>query len=815
MSTGSDASRGGIESATRVPRDDIAAVLTGLPDPVLVLNRELRIVRAAGGALGPPGWEPERLEGQPLAEVFADPSTTLIPRCRAAADGRASNFEFREPKGQRSFRCYAAPRYEADRLVGAVLTMQEIAEEREAARSVAEERKLFLEAFSAASIGMAMTALDGTFLRVNARLVQMTGHSEGALLGRRLTELTDPRGPGVDDEALARLAAKELDEYAHEGRYVRADGSTFTGALRVARVTDDRQRALFFVAHLADVTDRNATKDALRQLTERFASAFENAPLGMALLTKRGRPFQANRALAQITGYTRAELLAMSVTDIVHPDDVTDAVVKSCEQLLAGELEAFQGELRWFDASGHVVWVSLYVSTVRGPGHEPDQFVVQVTDISGRKRMQDRMEFLADHDDLTGLLNRRRFEAELSQNVARAQRYGETAALLLVDLDRFKHVNDTLGHSVGDRLLKHAAGLLKERLRETDVIGRLGGDEFAILLPHVSAQQAREVAEDLGDVIRSRPMTHESAPVECSASIGVSAFDDSVGSGEDLLIAADLAMYRAKDGGRGRAFADQVEPDGGSGVSSGLQCAEYVRSAIADARFALEAQPIVNVATGLAEQHELLIRLLDPDGGLMPPRHFLYFAERFGLVGGIDRWVIREAIELLSRHPDGLTLAVNVSGRSITDPTLAESVAGELALAGVDARRLVFEIAESEAIRNLDAAIQFAESVTMLGCKIAIDDFGGGGFGYIKRLPFDYIKIDGCFVRGVLADPNDRLIVEALVHVAVGMGKRTVAECVTDAEILGELVRLGVDCAQGYHTGRPAPLAEALGPEAR
>jgi diguanylate cyclase (GGDEF)-like protein/PAS domain S-box-containing protein len=535
-------------SVSRVRPEGVAAsVLRALPDGVLVLSRELRVVFAGGGALGPAGWDPERLAGQLLPDVFPEPGAALIRRCRAAADGRASTFEYTDPGTGHTLRCYAAPRYEAERLVGAVLTVQEMTEAREAALSIAEERKLFRDAFSAASVGMGMTSLDGTFLRVNACLVKMTGYSEQGLLGLRLKELADPHGPPIDDEALARLAAVELDDYAHHGRYVRADGTTFMGALRLARVSDERQRPLFFVAHLADVTDRGVTEHALRQATERFTSAFENAPLGMALLTEEGRPFQVNRALTEITGYTSSECLAMSALDIVHPGDVTDALAKHAERLLAGELESFEGELRWFDAEGHVVWVSLYVSAVRGPDEHPDHFVVQVTDISGRKRMQDRMEYLANHDGLTGVLNRRRFEADLTQAIARARRYGEAAALLLIDLDRFKRVNDTLGHSVGDKLLKHVAGLLKERLRDTDVVGRLGGDEFAILLPHVNASQAREVACDIADAIRGRLMSHEGTPVECSASIGVSAVDADIRSSEDLLIAADLAMYRAKD----------------------------------------------------------------------------------------------------------------------------------------------------------------------------------------------------------------------------------------------------------------------------
>jgi diguanylate cyclase len=269
----------------------------------------------------------------------------VIARCRAAADGRASTFYHVDERG-RSFRCYAAPHVVAGRVVGAVLTVRETASEQEAARIVATERRLFTQAFSAASIGMAMVSLDGTFLRVNDRLARMIGRGADELIGMHLRDLVEARAPALGDEALRRLAASELDQLDHEGNYIRADGTVFPGVMRLGRVSDEDNRALFFVAHVVDATERKATEDELGRATERFSSAFENAPLGMALIDRRGEVFQVNRALTHMTGYSRAELLKMPIHELVHPDDLFEASAMYSAQLLDGQVATLHGDIR-------------------------------------------------------------------------------------------------------------------------------------------------------------------------------------------------------------------------------------------------------------------------------------------------------------------------------------------------------------------------------------------------------------------------------------------------------------------------------------
>jgi diguanylate cyclase (GGDEF)-like protein len=444
---------------------------------------------------------------------------------------------------------------------------------------------------------------------------------------------------------------------------------------------------------------------------------------------------------------------------------------------------------------------------------------VRAEEANARRRYESELRHMADHDPLTGLLNRRAYERSLKEHLERGERYGHAGAVMVLDLDSFKEVNDTLGHRAGDELIMRVAGALASRLRESDTLARLGGDEFAILTPTGERAEAEHLASSLLEVVRhehaARGPGGRERPV--TASIGVAPLQGAEQlSAEEALINADLAMYDAKEAGRDRSVTYGGASRGQAHIEARLEWAERIRAALDEDRLVLHAQPVVETATGRTTQHELLVRMIDAHGDLIPPNSFLPIAERFGLIREIDLWVVTRAIRMLGEHRERgrrPIVEINLSAHSLEDAQLALHIGRELRAAGVAATQLIFEVTETTAIGNIAAARTFAERLGELGCRFALDDFGAGfgSFYYLKHLPFDFIKIDGEFIRNCTADPTDRLVIGAVVELARGMGKRTIAEFVGDEATLTILSELGIDYVQGFHLGQPAPLENWLG----
>jgi diguanylate cyclase (GGDEF)-like protein/PAS domain S-box-containing protein len=545
-----------------------------------------------------------------------------------------------------------------------------------------------------------------------------------------------------------------------------------------------------------------------------FENAFTHAPIGMALVDPAGRVLRVNDALCRITGFTAEEVCARAFRHLSDPQDVDVDSVQIVE-LLDGHLLTYQIEKRYRHAWGHQVWVLLSVSLVRDDEGRPQHLIAQVQDISERKELEGRLEHLVDHDFLTALFNGRRFEQALAQETKAAARYGGGGAVLLLDLDHFKAVNDQFGHKAGDDLLKTVAAALRGRMRETDVLARLGGDEFGIILPQVDSAQAELVAEGIVKTLRHQTAMLAEHQIPVTASVGVALFDGLTSI--EILSAADLAMYEAKEAGRDRFAVYRPLTGTPPRMSSRLAEAERVQCALTHDRLELLCQPILDLATNEVSQYELLLRLRTEDGHLLPPSAFLYVAERFGTILAIDAWVVRQAVELIATHAKAgrpLTLNVNISAKSIGNPELVAIIDRALADSRIDPACLVFELTETAAIGNIDLAKAFTTELKCRGCRFALDDFGSGfgSFYYLKHLPFDYFKIDGDFIRGFGANPTDQLVVEAIVGIARGMGKKTVAEFVTDQAMTDRLRRSGIDYAQGFHIGMPRPIVETFAP---
>ena len=664
---------------------------------------------------------------------------------------------------------------------------------------------------------------DGRITYVSPASSELIGHAPEQIVGRQPHDFVHPD----DRRAVVRARARVVEEGGtitvtsrlrhREGHYVWIEA-------RVRRVLDaDTGAPVEGQAIIRDVSERVAAEAALRESVERiaaaeqrFRTAFEAAPIGMALSGLDGRFIQVNDALCAITGYTREELEEMGFADLSHPADAgrEEEMMRS---LLSGEQSTYWMEKRYVDVVGQVVWVAVHATLVRAADGSPQHFLGQIQDVSERVRYETQLQHMADHDPLTGLLNRRSFERELNQHISEVQRYGPEGAALVLDIDRFKHINDTLGHNVGDELIVKVAQTLRTRLRDSDVLARLGGDEFAILLPRGGAAEAARVADAVLGAVRSQSvLTAAGRRRPITASIGIALFSDTERlSAEDVLVNADLAMYDAKEAGRDRAATYSSQERGTSRMKARITWAERIREALEEDRFTLYAQPIVDLSDGEVRQHELLLRMVDERGEVIPPAAFIGVAERFDLMQDIDRWVVARAIRLMGEQRAAgrdLTFEVNISGSSTGDPELLTIIEHELAATGVDPVNLVLEVTETTAVANIPRAQQFAARLAELGCRFALDDFGAGfgSFYYLKHLPFDLLKIDGEFVRSCTTSTTDQLLIRAAVDIARGLGKKTIAEYVGDEATVALLRKLGVDYAQGFHIGRPGPLEVRL-----
>jgi diguanylate cyclase (GGDEF)-like protein len=438
--------------------------------------------------------------------------------------------------------------------------------------------------------------------------------------------------------------------------------------------------------------------------------------------------------------------------------------------------------------------------------------------VLGALRRADRTEaqlrYLADHDPLTGLLDRRRFRSELDQYASFSERYGGRGAVMIIDIDGLKTVNDALGHHAGDHLIREIAAVLRERVRATDIVARLSGDEFAVLMPQADIEGATQLGEALrSQVADSARPAPEAEPVTISVGVAMFGGGQSGGS-EAVLIAADEAMYRAKAEGRIRVVLHE-EGGGGPGSRKGLTTSARIRDALTNDRFSLHSHAIHSLETGNIERYELLLRMTGDDGRLLPAASFIDAAERSGMIQELDRWVVARALELLGRRErEGapVSLHVNLSGASITDDAVLEFIERRLDEGEVDPARCTFEITATAKVNDFEKAGGFADRLTEFGCQVAIDDYGAGygPFHHLKNLPFDVIKIDGAFVRDMPRSDADQLTVQAIVQIARGLGKTTIAEYVQDDATTQMLREFGVDMAQGFHLGEPVDVEESL-----
>ena len=432
-----------------------------------------------------------------------------------------------------------------------------------------------------------------------------------------------------------------------------------------------------------------------------------------------------------------------------------------------------------------------------------------------RREAEEALRYMAYHDALTDLVNRSEFERRLEHALTSARETGLTHALLYLDLDQFKVINDTCGHAAGDEMLRQIAMLLSGCLRERDTLARLGGDEFAVLLESCPLNRAEEIGQVLRQAIRSFRFSWKGKQFSVGVSIGLVSVDKDSGWVTDIMSCADTACYSAKDMGRDQLQVYNLHAGEASRLHGEMQWVTRIRDALEGDRFVLYHQPIVSLTDGGKQgvRCELLLRMQNRNGGLVPPGAFIPAAERYNLISEIDRWVVRNVCRCLSRSDGPARLCfINLSGQTMGDETFPSFIRGQFDRFKIDASRICFEITETAAITNLQNAVRFVRDIKAEGCFFALDDFGAGlsSFAYLKAIPADYLKIDGEFVRTMMEDPMDGAIVRAIHQIGKVAGMRTIAEFVEDDAVRRRLKTVGIDFAQGFAIDIPRPVPGAL-----
>lgn len=532
-----------------------------------------------------------------------------------------------------------------------------------------------------------------------------------------------------------------------------------------------------------------------------------------------------NAAAEHLLGCTQALALGRPLTELV-------TLAQGSQE--HSVLHKFQSSLEGRDVIGAKAGVLLQrhggstvllherIAPMRDRGGDCNGVVLVLRDITNERALAERLEYQATHDSLTGLTNRPEFESRLAAAIAEHRAHGAAYAVLYLDLDQFKVINDTCGHAAGDDLIRQVAWLVKERLRGEDVLARLGGDEFGALLEEVEFDAALALCETIRASIAALRFCWGERVFPITASIGVLKIDQTVADVGDALSAADQACYLAKDSGRNRVQVYRPDDQLVCMRHSEMRWVERLNAALDNDKFVLFAQEIRPIATRhvgrvvAMARFELLLRMLATDGTWIAPMAFIPAAERYGLMPRIDRWVIARACKQLAQlRARGQTLPVctiNLSGASVSDPDLADYVAGCLREHDLAGEQFGFELTETTAVGNLASASLLMARLRALGASIALDDFGSGmsSFSYLKALPIDLLKIDGAFVRDVGANPFDLAVVESIQRIARVMGIETVAECVEHEAALRALMKVGVDYVQGFHIGRPDLLERAV-----
>jgi len=664
--------------------------------------------------------------------------------------------------------------------------------------------------------GVYQTSREGRILVANPAFISLLGYASAEELYQV------PAGAlywyPSDRETFVRRVESEGELRNEEYVLRRKDGSMLVVVENCRVVRDKRGRISGYEGTLTDITERKKAETAVFQAKERAQVTLQS--IGDAVITtdSDGRIDYMNPVAESLTGWESREAQGRKIGEVLTvindmTREATESPVVRC--LREGQVLGLREHTVLVSRRGQEIAIQDSAAPIRDRAGNLIGAVMVFHDVSKERRLHRALHYQASHDALTGLINRREFENRLTAAVEEAKQDKDARhALLYLDLDQFKLVNDTCGHPAGDQLLKQITGMLQSRIRNGDTLARLGGDEFGILLQDCVLDQALRVADTLRQAIRDYRFVWQDGMLAVGVSIGIVQITSETATVANLMSAADVACYTAKDAGRNRV--ELYQADNVPERHREMHWVSKLTRACDESSFELFYQPIVPIGatTDEREHFELMLRLRDESGTWVTPAEFIPAAERYNVMSSIDRWVVHQALDrVVYRGASGMkpfTVAVNLSGTSLNDERFLEYLIAELGNHTLAEGSMCFEITETAAIANLGNVVHFMRELKTRGCRFALDDFGSGlsSFMYLKTLPVDYLKIDGQFVENVARDPIDRSMVEAISQVGRAMGIRTIAERVESEEVMLELGRLGVAFAQGFHIARPKPVKD-------
>ena len=669
-----------------------------------------------------------------------------------------------------------------------------------------QSEQRFRATFEQAAVGIAHVGLDGRWLRVNHKLCVITGYSEEELLTHNRPSITYPDDMPDELDSMQQLLAGDVPSSTKEIRYARKDGLPLWVNLTWSLTRTSTGEPDYFIEVIEDITERKEATERLRL----FARIFDTINEGVAVTDASNNIMLVNPAFSTITGYSANEaigknprILHSGLMDKMFYDKMWQSIKKTGR---------WQGEItdRRKNGETYVEWLS--ISTMKDERGEFSHHIAVVSDISERKAAEERMVYIAQHDFLTGLPNRMMLHDRLTQAIAHAEREQRKVAVMFLDLDRFKAINDTLGHLVGDKLLQLVAGRISSVARTSDTVSRLGGDEFAIMLPYI--ENTDDIAMIALKLLASiaGPYVVDGNEIEVTTSIGISVFPEDGIDSESLIAHADAAMYQAKGNGRNnyQFFTREMNRR----TLERILIKNKLSHALERNELFLLYQPQVDLQSGLIIGAEALVRWDNPQYGKVLPAQFIPIAEENGLIPPIGEWVLREACrqnqEWRKLGLKKITMAVNLSSVQFRQKNLGEIIKAILHESGLAPSGLELEITEGVVMQDAEAAILLLEDMKAMGLKLSVDDFGTGysSLSYLKRFPIDKFKIDQSFVCDLTTDTDDAVIVSTIISMAHSLKLKVIAEGVETAEQLAFLKQQGCDEIQGYYFSQPVSAEE-------
>lgn len=706
-----------------------------------------------------------------------------------------------------------------------LVLLRDLRDSRHAQRALRESEERLRAVFDYSPITIDLKDTHGGYLLVNRNYAAQHGETVESVSGSRTSDIY-PAQAAKAIRAHERAVLESGKAIEREYR-IKRNGSERTQLVVKFPIRDAKGEIAGIGGIGTDITERKRAEAALALSEERFQGLYDDSPDMYFAVAEDGTVTSVNRFGADYLGYSKEALIGEPFWTLIHAEDVSFAREQIGGAFGDRPIES-ELEFRMVRQDQSVLWIHERIRLLPKTPSAPAELRIVCRDVTEAHNLSQELSYQATHDSLTGLVNRRELENRLARVLETARTEDSHHALCYLDLDQFKVINDTCGHVAGDELLRQLSEVLRSKVRHRDTLARLGGDEFGVLMEHCALRQAERVADTLRKTVEEFRFSWENKTFSVGVSIGLVAVVADSESVAAALSAADTACYMAKDQGRNRVHVYRAEDMELARRHGEMQWVARINQALEEDRFCLSAQPIralsdigpesapPELAADGHGYYEVLLRMRDASGRMVPPGAFLPAAERYSLSVKIDRWVVEKIFSWLDEHPVQLErlsmCSINLSGHSIADEDFLQFVISSLDGTDVPAEKLCFEITETAAISNLVSATRFITALKGWGCHFALDDFGSGlsSFAYLKQLEVDFLKIDGVFVKDVVDDPINLAMVKSINDIGKVMGKRTIAEFVENDGILEKLREVGVDYAQGFRVGRPKPLDRLL-----